>query len=190
MDAEKLPYATKELRIDWVLVSWWVCKQSQNFEKPGGGLIIIPQRNSFKKRLGFLGASVLKACRMGKCEKKKTKQKKQVNTTIQLNFLCSCSEVQNRHIIRTKVVKLFGMFKCWTHVIVLVCVWVREMIYFEIEKIRKIVWTCTECKWSISLNFHLHLVNARFKKYELQNLHEDTLRFCSFNAEVNISCFL
>ena len=135
MDAEKLPYATKELRIDWVLVSWWVCKQSQNFEKPGGGPIIIPQRNSFKKRLGFLGASVLKACRMGKCEKNKTKQKKQVNTTIQLNFLCSYSEVQNRHIIRTKVVKLFGMFKCWTHVIVLVCVWVREMIYFEIEKI-------------------------------------------------------
>ena len=75
-----------------------MCKQSQNFEKPGGGLIIIPQRNSFKKRLGFLGASVLKACRMGKCEKK-TKQKKQVNTTIQLIFYA--------HVPKSRIVTLF-----------------------------------------------------------------------------------
>ena len=57
-----------------------MCKQSKNVEKPGGGVIIIPQRNSFKKLLGFLGAAVLKACRTGKSEK--TKNKKQVNTTI------------------------------------------------------------------------------------------------------------
>lgn len=57
-----------------------MCKQSKNVEKPGGGQIIIPQRNSFKKRLGFLGAAVLKVCRTGKSEK--TKNKKQVNTTI------------------------------------------------------------------------------------------------------------
>ena len=76
-----------------------MCKQSQNVEKPGGGLIIIPQKNSFKRLLGFLGAAVLKACRMGKCEKKKTKQKKQVNTTIQLNFYA--------HVPKSRIVTLF-----------------------------------------------------------------------------------
>lgn len=134
MDAEKLPYATKELRIDWVLVSWWVCKQSQNFEKPAGGLIIIPQRNSFKKLLGFLGASVLKACRMGKCEKKK--QNKKSKLTQRFSWIFYAHVPKSRIVtLFVQVVKLFGMFKCWTHVIVLVCVWVREMIYFEIEKI-------------------------------------------------------
>lgn len=128
------PCTTKELSIDWVLVSWWVCKQSQNVEKPGRGLIIIPQRNSFKKRLGFLDAAVLKACRTGKCEKKKNKLTQRFSWIFYAHvYMLMYRRPESSHYSykSRKTVWVVQMF----NFIVLVCVWVREMIYLEIEKI-------------------------------------------------------